>query len=272
MAEILLPDGRRLAYSRSGAGRPLVLLHGWCMSRAVFREFLERPPAGCQVVAFDLPGHGASDPAAGASLADWVRDLAAAIELLRLQRPVLCGWSLGGMLCLQLAVQAGCSAAALVLIGTTPRFVNGDGWQVGVPPARLAAMRRDVRRSYRPAMERFYRMMFAENELAPAEYRRIARFAAGPGSLPPQPVAEAGLRILAQDDLRSLLPEVRMPVLVLHGRQDAVIPFASGEELAAALPQARLVAFDETGHAPFLSRPEQVRQELEGFLACLPPS
>jgi len=272
MTELGLPDGRRLAYACSGSGRPLVLLHGWGMSHAVFTEYLERPPAGCRVVVFDLPGHGASDAGTTDSLVGWARDLAFAIGRLRLQRPVLCGWSLGGMLALRLAVDRSCPVAALALIGTTPRFVNGDDWRAGVQPARLAAMRRDVRRDYRPTMERFYRLMFAENELTAADYRRIARFATGPDRLPPQPVAEAGLRILAQTDLRSLLPELRLPVLLLHGRQDAVIPFAAAEALAAALPQARLVAFDDTGHAPFLTRSERVRQELEGWLACLPPS
>ncbi|RMF44926.1 MAG: alpha/beta fold hydrolase, partial [Deltaproteobacteria bacterium] len=191
---------------------------------------------------------------------------ALALERLALARPVLCGWSLGGMLALQLAGVRRLDTAGLVLVGTTPRFTNGGGWTGGLPPGQLAAMRRDVRRSYRPTMESFFRLMFTEGELDQAAYRQVARRTVSPRTLPSQQVAEAGLELLARTDLRALLPAVDVPVLVAHGTEDAIIPAAAGQYLADTLSGARLEVFAGVGHAPFLSRPERFRQLLEDFL------
>ncbi|GAB4166569.1 MAG: alpha/beta fold hydrolase [Geothermobacteraceae bacterium] len=257
---------RELHYVRSGKGRPLVLLHGWCMTHRAFHPLLDDPPAGFEIFAFDLPGHGESPMVAGDGPEFWAEAVALALERLALEKPVLCGWSLGGMLALLLAGVRRLDIAGLVLVGTTPRFTNGDGWTGGLPPGRLAAMRRDVRRSYRPTMESFFRLMFTGGELDQAAYRQVARRTVSPRTLPSQQVAEAGLELLARTDLRALLPAVDVPVLVAHGAEDAIIPAAAGQYLADTLSGARLEVFSGVGHAPFLSRPERFRQLLEAFL------
>lgn len=251
---------------RAGQGRPLVLLHGWCMTHRAFYPLLEEPPAGCETIALDLPGHGESGASCGDGLEDWGRAVARCLTSMQLARPIVCGWSLGGMLALQLAATGAMDIAGLILVGTTPRFTNGDGWSGGLPPGQLAAMRRDVRRAYRPTMEAFFRMMFAEGELDPAGYRQVARRTVSPRTLPPQDIAEAGLDILARTDLRPQLDSVSVPVLVVHGERDVIIPPAAGRFLAESLADARLEIFADTGHAPFLSRPAGFRTLVETFV------
>jgi pimeloyl-[acyl-carrier protein] methyl ester esterase len=86
-------------------------------------------------------------------------------------------------------------------------------------------------------------------------------------ALPPLAALRAGLRVLEQSDLRAALPSIEQPALVLHGRDDRLVPVAAAEFLAQRLPQARAAYFDGAGHAPFLSRRDATIDALREFLA-----
>jgi hypothetical protein len=75
------------------------------------------------------------------------------------------------------------------------------------------------------------------------------------------------LQTLAAPDLPGALGDVALPTLVLHGRQDPVVPLASGAQIAAAIPGARLVVLDVPGHLPMIADPECIVAELRTALA-----
>lgn len=266
MPECQLPEGRRLSYRDVGVGQPLLLLHGWGMSNAVFTEVETRLALRYRCLSVDFPGHGAS--AAGEvfsldSLAVAVEEL---LQQLALSRPVLLGWSLGGMVAQLVAARSFSRLAGLVLVSSTPCFVACEGWQHGLPDLQLRALRRDLQRGYATALGGFFRQMFSADELPAERFRQIVRFAAGPGRLPDQAGVFAGLEILRQTDLRSLLPAISTPSLVVHGAADRIIPLAAGRFLAEYIAAAQLSVVPGVGHAPFLSQPETFCARLEGFI------
>ena len=110
------------------------------------------------------------------------------------------------------------------------------------------------------------RARFLADLLSPAEREALgpARLAALDAAMPlPDPgAALAGLGILAATDLRARLPGVDLPVLLLHGDADPICPIAASRALAGALPGARLQAIAGAGHAPFLTREEEVASAL----------
>jgi len=267
LAEVRLTSSAGLGVRRGGIGRPVVLLHGWAMSGAVFDELLAAPPEGLELIAVDLPGHGGAITAVEQNLDGWTECVEAALAELALDSCPLLGWSLGGMLALHLADRGRFVPERLVLVGSTPRFTVAEGWPCGVPMLQLRAMQRDLQREFRPTLERLFSLMFAPGEIDRRRYREIARFAAGPKLLPGVASAAAGLRILQHADLRGLLPEIDCPCLVMHGEHDPVIPFDAGRELARALSAARFEAIAGCGHAPFLTRPDLFRRLLAEFCA-----
>lgn len=259
MKSWLLADGRRLSYREKGAGRPLVLLHGWAMSSAVFAEALQALAGDFRVLAPDLRGHGASDPGDGYALEDFAGDLGQWLEGLGIAGLDLLGWSLGGQVALRLAPRLGKSLGRLLLVASTPCFTAREGWSAGLPAVQVKAMARGLKRRYLDTLNDFFALQFQAGEVSAGHMEDIRAFAApGEGAvLPSADTALAALETLQTVDLREELSGVETPALVLHGEGDEIIPPEAGRYLAAHLPQGRFVGLAGTGHAPFLSRPEQ---------------
>jgi pimeloyl-[acyl-carrier protein] methyl ester esterase len=266
MKEFRLADGRHLAYRESGSGRPLVLLHGWAMSSAVFAEALDELGGDFHVLAPDLRGHGGSAAGAGYAFADFAADLEEWLRGLDLQDAAALGWSLGGQVLLELYPHLKERLTRLLFVGTTPRFTAGADWPAGLPTGQVRAMARDLQRNYLKTMGDFFHLQFVDEELARDRYRCIADFAVHGGRLPKPAVALAALESLRDGDLRPQVTAIDCPCLIMHGELDRITLPAAGRWLAAHLPQARLEMLPAVGHAPFLSRPADVFSRWREFL------
>lgn len=265
MSRFRLPAGGELTWFEIGRGRPLVLLHGWAMSAAVYHEVGALLADEYRLLIPDLPGHGSSSPAAvndlGGIAADLQTWLTAAVEA-----PVgVVGWSLGGMLALELAHRQVSLLERLVLVGTTPRFTLGDGWDCGLPVTQVRALARNLERRFEAALADFFALAFAGEKITPERLRAIRTFAVKRSPLPDRAAAHALLRVLAAHDQRDMLAAIVLPALVLHGTLDRIAPLAAGQQLAAGLPQGRFAELAGAGHAPLLSRPQEVATRIREF-------
>jgi pimeloyl-[acyl-carrier protein] methyl ester esterase len=267
MKKLTLADGRSLAWREAGSGPPLVLLHGWSMSSAVFAEVIEELAADFRLLAPDLRGHGASAPGAGYALADFAADLADWLQTLDLHDAALAGWSLGGQVALELVPAVRDRLRRLILVGTTPRFTAAADWPAGLPDLQVRALARDLRRHYLKTMGDFFALQFAGEAMSRERYRRLVDFAVRAGRLPEPETALAALETLRTADQRGALAGIDLPVLVQHGELDRITLPAAAGYLAAQLPAATLELWPGVGHAPFLSRPREVCRRWREFLS-----
>jgi pimeloyl-[acyl-carrier protein] methyl ester esterase len=250
-----------------GAGAPVVLVHGWSASSAVFEAEAAALARRRRVVAPDLRGHGRSAPAPF-TLADLAHDLAALVERLTLERAVLVGWSLGAQVALAALPLVGTRVSALVLVAATPRFTAGEGWPHGLPAQSVEVLGHRLRRDPGRAAARFFDGMFADGELDDDGRRRVSALRAAIPT-PEAASALAGLDVLAREDLRPSLGSVAVPVLLLHGERDPICPVGAARAMAEALPDARLEVLPGLGHAPFLSRPGLLADAVLSFDAAV---
>ncbi len=266
MKTLTLSDGRTMAYREAGQGLPLVLLHGWSLSSAVFDEMKAGLARDFRVLAFDLRGHGCSSPGEGYGLTDFAADVRESLDLLSIPSAALLGWSLGGQVALRLAHEVPSLWTRLVLISTTPRFVSNSDWEGGLPEIQVRGMARKLSRQYPQTLQTFFEEQFVAGELDSGRLEEIAAFALPQGCAPHPEAALEALETLRTEDLRPLIANINLASLVIHGNEDRVTPIAAGRFLAEHLPHGGLWEAESAGHAPFLSRPHAVLAALREFL------
>jgi len=203
--------------------------------------------ADTPVFAPALPGHGGT-PAAGPSLADWSDALLAALP----PRAVFCGWSLGGMLALDIAARHPERVAGVVLVGSTPRFVATQDWPHGLASDTVAGFRAGYAEVPEATLRRFLALQLFGDPARKRLQQPLAD-ALEPGATQGGSSFADGLRLLAESDLRPHVDKARCPVRILHGANDALVPVGAARWLADGLPGAELQILEQAGHALPLS-------------------
>lgn len=271
MAQASTQTGRGLWFDERGTGRPLVLLHGWCMSSAVWEGQLTGLSGDCRVIAPDLPGHGRSASLRdGFSMEGCVEELTGLFQRLDLHDAILCGWSLGSMIAIRSLPRLHGRVAGLVLVGGTPRFTRGDDFPYGLSPTEVEGMARKVERSLRRALNGFIGRMFVEGECSVEKAAALVRGIQDAVPLPETGTALQALQTLAGADLRGELSAIDLPVLVINGDRDLICLPQASDFLAGAIRGARQVVFPGCGHAPFLTDPDRFNRSLVEFMEEVP--
>ena len=248
-----------LAAQRCGSGRRVVLVHGFTQTAASWHPIADALVAhGVEVVLADLPGHGSS----GAVSAD----LPGAADLLAATcgTAAYVGYSLGGRVCLHLAVQHPHLVTALALLGATPGLVTVE--------------ERMARRSADEALAQRIAALGVEAFLD--EWTSLPLF----GSLDPTPDDLAARRANTADGLADSLrrcgtgtqqplwgelASLSMPVLAMAGSRDTKF-LAIAQQMAHAAPKGRFRAIADADHAAHLQQPAAVLAELVDFLGLGP--
>jgi pimeloyl-[acyl-carrier protein] methyl ester esterase len=240
----------------------LVLLHGWGMNSAVWAGLPQGLQQRLTPHPIDLPGHaGTSFDADRCQLVDWAdRCLAQAPE-----QALWLGWSLGGLVALQAALLAPKRVRALILITTTPRFVQAVDWRAAMAEETLAQFQQGLLDDPAGTLDRFLALQVRGSDAARATLRKLrAELAQQPAPIPG--ALTAGLDILREDDLRGPLPDIDRPSLWLFGQRDTLIPAGVAERIGLLMPNAQIQIIAGAAHAPFLSHADVVANEINAFL------
>ncbi|MDI3402401.1 alpha/beta fold hydrolase [Streptomyces cavernicola] len=257
-------SGLKVAYDRVGDGPPLVFLHGAGEDGRTWRPQLDALADEFTVVAWDEPGAGRSsdlpapsDSAEPFALADYAHCLAAVVESLRLGPAHIAGLSWGGTLALEFYRRRPDLVRTLLLVDTYA------GWKGSLPPEEVRARVAGARRMLAALPGEFDPTLpglFAGEP--PALYAPLLDAMAAvvrPESMRTQ------LALMAETDLRDVLPTVSVPTLLLWGEQDARSPLSVARQFQEALPDAELVVIPEAGHVSNLERPAEFNRAVRAF-------
>lgn len=237
------------------------MLHGWGMHGGIWGDTAAQLAQYFQVHCVDLPGHGASAPIAAFTLDSVVGLLAAQFD----QPVIVCGWSLGGQIALHWAMCEPGKIKRLVLATSTPCFADRDDWPFGMPQETLQQFAADLEKNHTATLRRFLGLQVrgSEGERELLASLRESLFSRGEPDLV---ALRGGLEILRDSDLRSVLPQIRQPTLVIAGKRDKLGPPEASDYLAQTLPNARVVKIEGAAHAPFMSHREEFLRYVMGFL------
>ncbi|MGZ0147425.1 alpha/beta fold hydrolase [Kribbella sp. WER1] len=255
----------RVAYSDTGSGPVLVLLHATLHDRHDFDPVLQALAADHRVIAVDWPGHGESDPDAGGRavtaplLADVLEELTLAQDLRDLR---LIGNSVGGFAAARLAIRHPERVAGLVLVDSGG-FAGHDPFSrtlfrtIGTPAVAKRLMPYFVRSYMRPR--------------TPSDHAIVDRTVARARTAHGAALAASMWRSFAtpDHDLHAQADRLTAPTMIIWGTKDTAAPLRAGRETHKHLPNATLTTFD-TGHVVFSSAPEAFLETVHPFLAAIP--
>ena len=156
----------------------------------------------------------------------------------------LLGWSMGGMVALETAARCPERVAGLILVGSTAKFCSDEDTPQGIPAQNLRAMTAALREHPVPVLSQFLAEVHAPDTLDPESLSvSVARATAlGIDNL----VRDLGY--LQSADLRKSARNLSVPTLVLHGREDRIVPYQSGQWLLDNLPRGRGIILKGVGH------------------------
>ena len=253
-------------FEEVGSGDICVLmLHGIGGGRHAFAHQMQPvAAAGYQAVAWDMPGYGHSatiDPYTMETLADECLDLIDVLAPMgEATTLVLVGHSMGGMVAQEVAARAPERIAAMVLAGTTAAFGKPEGaWQREFIAARTAPLDAGM------AMHELAKKLVAEMVAPGVDATAIAEAVAVMAAVPPQ-TWRAALAALVGFDRRTDLAALRIPTLVIAGRQDRNAPPEVMEKMAARIAGAQFVCLEDCGHLMNFEKPEAFNSTVLGFL------
>ena len=249
----------------SSGGRPIVFIHGNSQSWLAWSRQLDSELAReHRLIAMDLRGHGFSDKprdAYGDSRL-WADDVRAVIDVLNLDRPVLCGWSYGFLVILDYIRHYGEDrVGGIHIVGGISKLGSDAAMSVitqeflSLAPGLFAT---DVEESVR-GLESFLRKFFVQQPSASDFYLMLGYIV----SVPPH-VRQALLsRAIDNDDL---LARIHKPVLITHGAKDAIVTLEAVDQHTAGIPHAQAHIMPNAGHAPFWEDAADFNQRLNTFV------
>lgn len=246
--------GHCLFHDRSGSGRPLVFLHGNPGTHRLWQHQLDYFRDRYDLVAVDMRGYGQSDKPADADYhpSALASDIAALIEMLALDRPVLIGLSMGSMVGLSLAIDFPGRVAGLVLAGATSDRRDRD-------PARellrLAAL------GFEPYLRQLVSSWFV-----PGADPALIEWTLTEVLTTELHVREATIRALASFHVTDRLHEIAVPALIMAGEKDITAPYDRARTIVDRIPGSELALIPNTAHMFIAEAPDHVNAVIDAFL------
>lgn len=240
-----------LSVTKSGCGEPIILLHGWGMNATVFEPLRGELARNNTVYCVDLPGYG---------LSQWDATLSfeAQIALIASHLPTgkLLGWSMGGLYAAELAQQYPDQFSQLTLVCCNPCFVRRLNWGCAVDEAVFDAFGEELNKGWKSTIKRFLSLQMHGNDNARQLIRELMTRMEAAGE-PDVEVLLFGLNLLKQNDSRSLLTSLDLPIKMILGGRDVLVPYDLAKEIVHINPQIQVESLATAAHAPFLSHTDQ---------------
>jgi non-heme chloroperoxidase len=269
--KITVKDGTEIYYKDWGTGQPIVFHHGWPLSGDDWDKqmmfFLEK---GYRVIAHDRRGHGRSSQGSiGHDMETYAADVAELTEFLDLKDAIHIGHSTGGGEVIRYAAKYGKGrvAKAVLVSAVTPIMVQSNSNPDGVPIAILDGIRVNTATNRAQFFQDFTIPFYGYN-------RDGAEISQGTrdnwwrqGMMGGIKAHYDGIKAFSETDFTEDLQSVDIPVLVLHGEDDQVVPFAiSAEKAVKLLKNGKLISYPGFPHGMPTTEADTINADLLAFI------
>ncbi len=260
-----------LIFNSKGQGPALVFIHGWGLNSGVWQPTVERLSLNYQVITIDLPGFGLNveKSISPYSLVQISKLISDSIDI----PAIYIGWSLGGLVAAQIALDYPEKVQGLVTIASSPCFIEKScveksfveknttedkattntpkSWR-GIKPQVLQAFHQQLNQDIKKTLDGFLKIQALGSPSIRQDIKQL-RDLILQYPMPSKTTLEQSLQLLTSEDLRTQLMNIKMPFLRLYGKLDSLVPKAAIEPINTLAPKSDFYIFNKASHAPFIS-------------------
>jgi pimeloyl-ACP methyl ester carboxylesterase len=250
-----------LAHETSGEGIPVVLIHAFPLSHAIWRNSISVLRGIGRVIAPDLPGFGGSPRQESPSIPQMAKEIATLLDHLKVKEPVVvAGLSMGGYVAFEFLRQFPKRVRGLGLFSTRAGIDTPEG-----RGGRLKSAQKIKAEGLKPFAGTILPRLLGKGtiESKPEVVQEVTRLILAND---PSGVADALLAMANRRDSTDLLPAISCPTWVIAGEEDSFLPVSEAQGMQARIPGAHLEVIEKAGHLVNLEQPALFQQILEEFL------
>jgi non-heme chloroperoxidase len=256
----------RLHITDAGEGRPIILIHGWPLSDEMFEyQYNELIKNNFRAIGITLRGFGKSDKPYGAYNYDvFASDIEKVLSKLDINDAVLVGFSMGGAIAIRyVSMFDGAHISKLILCGAAaPRWTQCENFRYNLPKFEVDELI-ELNSKDRPQLLSNFSKIFSANKSS--LNKGIKHWLSGINLSASSYATAQCLIALRDSDLRSDLPKISIPTLILHGEKDKICSFDLANQMHVNIKDSQLIPFKNSGHSLFLEETDKFNTELMNF-------
>ncbi|MBK4775763.1 pimeloyl-[acyl-carrier protein] methyl ester esterase [Candidatus Pantoea edessiphila] len=238
----------------------LVFLHGWAINSKIWNTIIPLFEKEFLLHLIDLPGYGCNPTFNFLTLNDLAKQLIPFLP----DQSVVIGWSLGGLIAMQLALIKPKKLRGIITVSSSPKFISTKSWP-GIKPKILDNFKYHVQNNLKQAIERFLILQTLGLKNSHINILNLKRMIFSQ-PIPSIEVLSNGLKILYDTDLRKELALVKIPFLRIYGSLDSLVPRNIVPILDDIIPKSSSIILEKAAHAPFISHPYMFYKYVVDFL------
>ncbi len=246
-----------------GEGPDVVFFHGWGMNSEVWQQTAQVLSKKYRVTLIDFPGFGKNRKIH----CDFQLDSLTNCVLSYVpSNAVVVAWSMGGLVAMNIVLKYPEHISKLVLVASSAQFVESIAWPAAMKKSVLDGFVKNLSENFKLTLQRFLMLQARGGDNAKETIRMLKQRLYQYGE-PDEAALKGGLKLLENSSFVEQLKDMNLPVLLMFGKLDALVPIAAAEKMAVCFPCGQLVIFAKAAHAPFLSHFDEFINALNIFLA-----
>jgi len=240
----------------------IVFIHGFPFDHTLWDDVIDEFKDEYYCISYDIRGFGETElNTAQFTMESYTQDLESVVLGLKLDKPIICGFSMGGYIALR-ANERG-NYKALILANTT---TNSDDDKAKLK--RSAGISNIDAKGLEPFIDAFFSAAFSEDFIK-KEPRKIKKIKEYITNFNPIGIKAALLAMLSRTDTTQSLQEIEIPVLLISSENDKVIPKETMKRIASKIKNSTLVSLSGSGHMSMIENPDGFKSAVRSFLQSL---
>ena len=231
------------------------MIHGWGFDSGVFTSLIEIMENRFRIQAIDLPGYGDQSLVGKSSLSGLAKFVMDQVS----EPATYLGWSMGGLIALELTKNHPEKVKSLILMTSTPCFAKKENWPQAMDRSILENFVSAYNKEPELTLDKFS-YLASEGNKNPRnwirELKKLSRSKVDPLAL------EQGLQVLLNTDLRENFKDLEIPTLMIFGEKDSLVPVGVEKEIRLLSEKIKTKIISGSGHTPFLTESELVAETI----------